>query len=318
MVTRLRAQNAQDLIKTYRQGSFMECIRCNFKTSRMYDWRRHIRTQAHLLTAEYVCVCDNAYSTKANLKRHERTCSTRLLDVLTKQQEENRRQLTDELHERDVEQADRIRHRDAKMARDQAQRDAERDAKQAERDAKIAEEQAKHQAEIAELRAELASKTMNTTNNNVFNMNFFLTETCKHAKTLDQFVNALPCDLTMGLAIDDFFVQSLARAPIEDRPIHCVDEKRGRLILKQDDKWERDQSKVDPLIMHTLNLLRVRFSRELDAWALSHPNHLSDDKLQDEWLQMMTFICADAHSKFLRRVAKATTIPKHSSLKISA
>jgi hypothetical protein len=263
------------------------------------------------------------------LKRHEKTCSVRLLDVLTKQQEENRRQLTDELHERDLQLADRIRQRDAKTAREQARRDAklaeeqaERDAKlaeeQAERDAKMAEEQARHQAEIAELRAELAAKTMTLNSNITFNMNFFLSETCKHAKTLDQFINALPCDLSMGLAIDDYFVQSLARAPIEDRPIHCVDEKRGRLILKHEDKWERDQTKVDPLIMHTLNLLRVRFSRQLDEWVLNHPNHLYDDKLQDEWVQMMSLICADAHSKFLSRIAKVTTIPKQSSLKICA
>ena len=289
----------------------MECVRCGFKTNKIHNWRRHIRTQSHLLTAEYVCVCDNAYSTKANLKRHEKTCSVRLLDVLTKQQEENRRQLAEELHDRDLEHADRIRHRDAKMAREQAKRDAKLAEEQAIRDAK-------HQAEMAELRAQIAAHpTTTNNNNNTFNMNFFLTETCKNAKTLDQFVNGLECDLSMCQPIDDYFVQSLARAPIEDRPIHCVDEKRGRLILKHEDKWEKDPSKVDPLIMQTLNLLRGRFTRELDNWANDHPNHMYDDKLQDEWLQMITRIFADAHTKFLSRVAKATTIPK-STLKISA
>jgi hypothetical protein len=266
-------------------------------------------------------VCDNAYSTKANLKRHEKTCSVRLLDVLTKQQEENRRQLTDELHERDLEQSDRIRQRDAKMARDQARRDAKLAEEQAERDAKLALEQAerdaKYKAEMAELRAQIASQPITTNNNNTFNMNFFLTETCKNAKTLDQFVNSLACDLSMIQPIDEYFVQSLAQAPIEDRPIHCVDEKRGRLILKQEDKWEKDQTKIDPIIMQTLNHLRSRFSKKLENWANDHPNHMHDDKLQDEWLQMLNFIFADAHSKFLSRVAKVTTIPKHSGLKIS-
>jgi len=276
-----------------------------------------------LLTAEYVCICDSAYSTKANLKRHEKTCSIRLLDVLTKQQEANRRQLTDELHERDLEAANRIRQRDSRFSHEQAKRDAKMAQEQADRDAKMASEladrDAKHRAEMDELRAELAARPMvsTTNNNNTFNMNFFLTETCKNAKTLDQFVNGLSCDLTIGQPIDDYFVQSLARAPIEDRPIHCVDEKRGRLILKNDDKWERDQAKIDPLLMHTLNLLRVRFSKELENWALSHPNHMFDDKLQDEWLQMFTLISADTHAKFLSRVAKVTTIPKRSSLKIS-
>lgn len=286
----------------------MECVRCAFKTTRVYDWRRHIRTKAHLLTAEFVCVCDNAYSTKANLTRHEKMCSVRLLDILTAQQEANRRQLADELHERDLENADKLRQRDAKMAREQAKRDAKLAEEQAERDAK-------HKSEIADLRAELAAakttiNTTTTTSSTTFNINIFLTETCKNAKTMCEFVDGLACDLTLEQPIDDYFVESLARAPIEDRPIHCVDEKRGKLIVKTDDTWERDSSKIDPILMHTLNLLRVRFSKELDNWALVHPNHMSDEKLQDKWLQMFTLIFADANAKFQSRVAKVTTIQK--------
>lgn len=127
---------------------------------------------------------------------------------------------------------------------------------------------------------------------------------------MQQFVDEIALDMETDQSIDDYFVQSLSRAAIEDRPIHCVDFKRGKMVIKNADAWERDPAKVDPLVMQSLNELRVRYTKKLSVWADANPRHLTDDKLQDVWLRLLLFIHADVHEKFISRVAKATSIDK--------
>ena len=274
----------------------MQCFRCLFETTRVRDWKRHIKSNAHLAAVEHVCVCKNVYSTKANLRRHEAACPVILMETIEKHNE----QLSVELRNRDLRVAEELRDRDILQQEVLARRDAELAQGIADRDRM-------HAAEMAAIRLEFASKPAV---NNTFNLNFFLSDTCKTAKSMQQFVNDIALDMETDQTIDDYFVQSLSRVSIEDRPIHCVDTKRGKMVIKNVDVWERDSEKVDPLVMQSLNTLRVRYTKQLGVWTDDHPTHQTDDKLQDTWLRLLVFIHADVHAKFISRVAKATAVQK--------
>ena len=267
----------------------MHCARCGFQTTRQRDWTRHLSSQSHIANAKYMCECDNAYSSKSNLRRHQITCR------LTSQRDTR---LVEELRERDAILVNELRLRDARQQELFAIRDAELSRQMAERDRA-------HAIEMAALRSEIASNPTTT-----FNLNFFLNDTCKSALSMQQFVEGIALDMETDQSIDDYFIQSLQRETMENRPIHCIDFKRGKMVIKNADAWERDPVKVDPLVMQSLNTLRGRYNQKLGIWTDANPGHLTDDKLNDIWLRLLMFIHADVHEKFFSRVAKATAIDK--------
>ena len=162
--------------------------------------------------------------------------------------------------------------------------------------------------ELERLRADIATRP---TVNNTFNLNFFLTDTCKHASTLGQFINSTTPVLDPDKSIDQFFYDSLSRCAIEDRPIHCVDLKRQKLVIKtSDNAWEQDQSKIDPLLALHMNILRQRFVRVLDEWILENPTYMTDDKLSEQWVRLIAMIMSDVDNKFVANIAKRTQIEK--------
>jgi hypothetical protein len=91
----------------------------------------------------------------------------------------------------------------------------------------------------------------NTTNNNKFNLNVFLNETCKDAITMDDFIDSIE------VTRDEFihtgqvgFVEGISTVmahrfrdmEMHTRPLHCTDLKRETIYIKNADKWEKDDA----------------------------------------------------------------------------
>ena len=89
----------------------------------------------------------------------------------------------------------------------------------------------------------------NCNNNNKFNLNVFLNETCKDAITFSDFINSI--EVTM----DDFiqtgnmgFVNGISKVMMErikdmdlhTRPLHCTDLKRETVYIKNEEKWDKE------------------------------------------------------------------------------
>ena len=129
----------------------------------------------------------------------------------------------------------------------------------------------KENKEIKQMIIELAKKesynnchNTNTTNNHTnshnkaFNLNFFLNETCKEAMNIGEFVDSLKIQLSdlenIGEAgyiegISNIIVKNLKELDITKRPVHCTDKKRKTIYIKDADKWEKDENKIQ---MHKL------------------------------------------------------------------
>ena len=87
------------------------------------------------------------------------------------------------------------------------------------------------------------------TNNNQFNLNVFLQQTCKDAINMSDFIDSLEINTkslertgTHGYVngISKIFTDGLRKLKVHERPIHCTDLKREVLYIKDNDKWEKD------------------------------------------------------------------------------
>ena len=262
----------------------MNCINCGFETNRPNDWRRHLQTQRHLSIAQYVCQCENVYTSLTHLNRHKKTCVIKVFTAFTQEQQA----------------------RDEKALKDQITRDENAAIEKRNFASALALRDNGHSAEITKLHSELAARP-----NVTFNLSFFLNDTCKNAPSLANFMNGIPLRLDTEQSMSQFILDKLSRCAIEERPIHCTDVKRGNLAIKQGDCWEQDQTKMEPLVTLNVNALRQRYMRHISSvWCPEHPDYLTDDKVNTEWTRFMSMICNDLDTKFMLHLAKATSIPK--------
>jgi len=125
-----------------------------------------------------------------------------------------------------------------------------------------------------------SNNTINQTNNQTFNLNFFLNETCKDAMNVKEFLdnlNPTVDDLeNVGekgfvKGISEIILKSLRGMEITKRPIHCTDIKREVVYLKEDDKWNKDDtnnSKMKELIRKVEN----KNFCNICEWQNNHPD----------------------------------------------
>ena len=124
--------------------------------------------------------------------------------------------------------------------------------------------------------------TNNTINNNNqrFNLNVFLNETCKDAMNLDEFLDTIRPTfdelLVMGDVgfvdgISDIFIKRLRALDITKRPIHCTDVKRETIFLKENNVWTKDDNghaKLNSII----EKVEYRNVVCLHQWCLDNPD----------------------------------------------
>ena len=224
------------------------CINCDFKCCKSGDWSRHILTRKHknanqMLTNaneitsksailhqpnievnkpievtnnHFQCdKCNKVYKHKSTLSRHYKTCK--------------------EGKEKNVDTTELIlgimkEHKELIVCQNNS---------------------------ILELAKNINTTNIQTVNNNTnshnktFNLNLFLNETCKNAMNIDDFVNSIKLQLSdlenlgqVGYVngITKIIVKSLKSLKEENRPVHCTDQKRKVLYVKDADKWGKEDS----------------------------------------------------------------------------
>ena len=151
------------------------CIKCDYFTCKKSSWIKHIKTKKHNFnTVEnvagiYTCeICNKKYKDRTGLWYHSKKCLKPQSDIshniileIVKQNQEFKELLT----EQNKQMGEHMR------------------------------ENAKLQQQLLEMARE--GKTINhTTNNNKFNLQFFLNEQCKDALNIMDFVNTVQLKLS--------------------------------------------------------------------------------------------------------------------------
>ena len=96
----------------------------------------------------------------------------------------------------------------------------------------------------------IGNTNMNHSNNKTFNLQFFLNETCKDAMNIKEFVDSVQLELSdlekVGKSgyiegISSIIIKNLNALEVEKRPIHCTDNKREVIYIKDENKWEKEE-----------------------------------------------------------------------------
>lgn len=254
------------------------CIICDFKCNNKRDYERHEMTRKHKnkqndnkKTPEspkkvkadetYKCVnCSKIYRYKSGLSRHKTKCNMMVVnkDIIIKKTANKEDDVTSEMLKQLVTQNQTL------------------------------------QKQLIELSKKQTTVNYNDCHNKKMTINVFLNEACKNAMNLTDFVNGVQVSLNdimytkeHGYAegISNIFVKHLQNMPPTERPIHCSDSKRLQFYIKDENKWEKDDSHVK--IDKSIQDLTMKQMVTVKKWEEEHPNYLHDEQLLQEWHSMI-------------------------------
>ena len=145
------------------------------------------------------------------------------------------------------------------------------------------------------------STTINNNNNQTFNLNLFLNETCKDAMNIHEFIENIKITfeelLTIGNTgfvngLSDIFVKRLRDLEIEKRPIHCTDSKRETIYFKENNEWSKDDKEnkklkgiIEKVEYKNVAALHNWCNENPDSKTNNTPNNLLRDKIYLQTLQ---------------------------------
>ena len=141
------------------------------------------------------------------------------------------------------------------------------------------------------------------TNNNHFNLNFFLNEQCKDALNIKDFVRSIQLQLTdlentgkMGYVngISKIFINGLKELDVYKRPVHCSDLKRETLYVKDENQWSKESNKLQSAI----NDITHKNIKQISKWVDDNPLCKDlNNKKNDEYLHLINNCMVGSNEK---------------------
>ena len=302
------------------------CEKCDFKCYMKCDWERHIMRPKHLnlvigtngneknLEKTYSCQnCTKYFATQSGLWKHNKKCSiisskedfhyfveTCINDTTTQQQ------LIDYLLKENAEFKQLMIEQHKGMM-----------------------EQNKNMLEVSKNSAgHHNNTTSNVVNNNQsFNLQFYLNDTCKDAMNIMDFVSSLQVGIKdleetgrLGFAegISKIFINGLNQINVNDRPIHCSDSKREILYIKNNNEWKKE-SEDKVILTNAIKHVAHKNMKQINEWTKDHPDYKDpDSKENDRYLQIVSEAMSGStkeesvknYNKIIKNIAKESIIEK--------
>ena len=255
-----------------------DCEKCLFKCSKLSEYKRHCQTMKHLGIVK-THKCEFCSYSSMNSKDYKKHCETlkhknQLLNIL----EENK-----ELKHLLLQQQEQLK-----------------------------EQREKHYNEIINIIPKIGSN-----NNNKFNLNVFLNEECKDAINWEEFIERL--QVTMGDLNNSSITDNITKMICDEiqelgiykRPIHCVDTKRKKLCIKQENIWEQDPHKVENAIKSTTKHIQQKYVKLLQKWEETHPKWFENESETEMYTILVSRLVSDINEpKCVNDITKILTIPK--------
>ena len=266
------------------------CEKCDFICSKKSDWERHILTTKHIVNhsnaveskirpTDFVCKkCNKTYNARNSLWYHEKKCNYAkpeplpeqtmveqpdgpdlygIINLLIKENQEIRNLVITQ-HNTIVDQS------------------------------KTLADQNKTLTEIVKNQQPTTNNSHNNNNNQNYNINMFLTDKCKDAQNMSDFIEVLKNKVDMiqiyekGYVggISKLFIDELKSMEVTERPLHCTDERRNTFYVHNNDTWNKDENLKDTkkAICHVsqTNLQQcVAWSKNVPEGGASREEHIT-------------------------------------------
>jgi hypothetical protein len=317
-----------DNAKTQKRAQEFMCEKCDYKCCNKFDFNRHLSTRKHIMDnvdnanernvpTSYDCMnCGNIYKYQSGLCKHRKTCKPRenvqiqiggelskeapvvydnqsLIHTLVSENKELRNLL--------VEQAKEYMNF-------------------------INQQNSEYRKESSEMFNKVVDnvKPITITNNNqAFNINFFLNDTCKDAINFTDFINSLVVsreDLmntgNVGFVdgVSKILIDTLKQLGVHERPIHCTDLKRETMYIKDDNKWNKEDT--DKKVRNAIAMITIQSMKTLHEWKETNPEYKdSNSEFSNLCIPMQMYSVAGPnrdiyYPRVIKAIAKEIVINK--------
>jgi hypothetical protein len=274
------------------------CRKCKYSTNNKYDFNRHETTLKHTELyndesdesdesddEQYYCSCGKKYKCRNGLWKHKKRCEHNILKAENKDEVSLLTGLVKTLVEEGKEFRDTI----------------------------VTMQQ---------------QPTIINTQNNTFNLQFFLNETCKDAMNLDDFVDSIQVTIEdlkiLGKkgyveGMSNLFIKNLEELDISQRPLHCSDEKRETIYIRDKKSWKKENDQKNHLTGIATDICRVNTIALQNDYQKKYPHCLTDTKSKEheEYGKIVyeafggKLDIDKANKKLFRNIMKATVIKKN-------
>jgi hypothetical protein len=195
----------------------------------------------------------------------------------------------------------------------------------------------KQNSQLIEQNVELTKNGITNTNNShntntnshnkTFNLQFFLNETCKDAMNIMDFVNSIQLQLSdlesvgkLGFVegISNIITTNLKALDVTQRPVHCTDNKRETIYVKDENKWEKEDEQKNK-IRKAIKKIATKNLCLIPKFKEAHPDcSRSSSRFSDQYNKIIIEACGgsgnndtEKEDKIIRNIAKTVTINKN-------
>ena len=285
------------------------CHVCDYKTNRKNNMDKHLNSKKHkeeigrmalsgekgLEVFKCKCKCGNSYTHASSLSRHKRTCSVSTDD-------ENNKKMCNvvlDVVQKQSELIGNLQHQVLELTK-----------------ASITTAALNH-SNNTNSNNNIKHKTMGNTNNNHlnncgnFNINIFLNEQCKDAINLSDFVKSLEITFEnlkivnqtgMEESVSALILKGLENIDVCKRPIHCTDQKRDVMYVKEEEKWEKDEG--NDKLKSSIDDISRRHAYTLKKFKDVNPDIKVGHAMHDDFIQTMNRICTPMEDPGKKRIVK--------------
>lgn len=299
------------------------CQNCDYNTANNYDFKKHCNTMKHknaILAMAidnfsiamsqksqkngYICDCGKTYKDNSGLWRHKKQCKT----YVNKYSEGITTELVLELIRDNKELKQLLIEQNQTI-----------------------QQQSSTINNLAITKPNMGGDNSHniTTNshNNAFSLNFYLNETCKGALNISEFVSSIKVSLEdlentgrKGYieGITNIIVRNLNGLEHHQRPIHCNDQKREIIYIKDNDEWTKEGD-YKPILTKAIKVIANENIKQIKHWRDKNPDCTNaESKKNNLYLKIvsnsMNGLTEEESnkniSKIISNVAKETVIHK--------
>ena len=286
------------------------CEICDYNTSKLSDYERHLKTNKHVSNskknvskssaksqkvAAKICSCGRQFKTRSGLWKHKKTCfdvsddkvfpkcfqKLKNVSNVSKTRKSPKKKKTESVDE----ELKKLQLEEQKLKNEKLKKEIEQlDNPNNQKQIMNGFEQI---IPTLEKLADKVGDTTNSHNTNNISINMYLNENCKNALNLKDFVNQIKISLKdleysgeNGLTngIGKALTNALEDLQPTERPIHCSDQKRQTFYVKDDDEWKKDvnNEKIDQSIQN----LTFKHVQALAEWNEEHPDWPDNPELK--------------------------------------
>jgi hypothetical protein len=301
--------------KSHKIATKYQCKICDYETCNSADYTRHVHTRKHQHRTgstnftqknaeQFICnKCDKCYKARNSLWYHQQKCTTKSHPIVDAS---HNFVIDKELVMLLIKENSELKN--MMMSAQNQMIDT--------------------QTQIMEV---LKTGTHNTTNNNnshnkTFNLQFFLNETCKNAMNIMDFVDSLKLQLNdlerMGEigfvnGMSNIIIKNLQSMDVTERPVHCTDQKREVMYVKDDGKWDKEEESK-PKLRKAIKHIAHKNAKLIAEFKEKYPDYrTSSSKISTRYNTMVIEAmggigCVDSvnENKIIKRISKEILVDK--------